>query len=373
MLNRSVSLCHIMLVGLVLCGCKKEQAARQPASAPGKPVIGSTKSPGGAATFDTKAAEEALIATPWQGVVGGKPALLITQAVKGGLACLLMQGNHEERCTVSVDKSGEISIQTTGRPTPRGLAYLQLGGKLARDHASVSGTVSHVVKAGFVEQASGGGEFELKKGDAKTAIAFYESACKGGNPTGCFSLGAAYFKGDGVAKDSAKMVDFFKKACVGGMARSCGILGKLFFTGEGGVKKNLGKAMVYWGKACDDGDLESCRNMGDALVAKSFKKGVRQLKRACDGGDAMGCNNLGWNLAEKGKGRQLDQALAASQKAVKLDARAGFIDTLAYVYFRRKEYERAEMEALRALKLDPNVAEHKKRLEDIRAAMKKGK
>jgi TPR repeat protein len=221
-----------------------------------------------------------------------------------------------------------------------------------------------------MESSSGAGEFELKKGDTKTAVEFYKSSCEGGNTGGCFSLGVAYYKGEGVPKDGAQMVTYFKKACVGGMLRACGSLGLLYHTGQG-VPKDPKKVEAYWGKACDDGHLASCRDLGEALLKKKYNKAVGYQKKACDGDHAGGCNSLAWNLA--GKGKRLDEALAASQKAVKLDPQASYIDTLAFVHLTRKEYTRAEMEALRALKLDPNVAEHKQRLVDIRAAMKKAK
>ena len=259
-----------------------------------------------------------------------------------------------------------------GRPTQRGLSYISLSGKFTADLGTASGTLSHVTKAGFMESSSGGGDFEIKKGDAKTAVEFYKTGCEGGNMGGCFALGVAYYKGEGVPKDGAQMVSYFKKACVGGMLRACGSLGLVYHTGQG-VPKDPKKVVAYWGKACDDGHLASCRDLGQALIKKNFKQALGYQKKACAGDLAAGCNSVAWNLAEKGKGKQLDEAMAAAQKAVKLDPQASYIDTLAYVHLRRKEYDRAEMEALRALKLDPNVAEHKQRLVDIRAAMKKAK
>jgi TPR repeat protein len=346
-------------------GCKKKSTAEDEA-----PAAGGKQQPAARPAVDRAAAARALTAAPWQGIVGGQAALLMVKTGSGGrLLGVLMHGKQQASCTLKLHEDGGVEIKTVGRPTQRGLSYMSLYGKLAPDLGSISGKLSHVVKSGFVESSSGGGEFQLEQGDDKTEIAFYSSACEGDNMMGCYHLAFAHLKGQGVAKDPEKMEALFKKACVGGLLEACNTLGLVFHLGEG-VPKDLDKSVSYWGKACDDGHLKSCRDLGQALLNKDFKKAVAYQKKACDGGHAGGCNSFAWNLA--GKGKRLDQALAAAQKAVKLDPRAAYIDTLAFVHFKRKEYTRAEMEALRALKLDPDVAEHKQRLEDIRAAMARG-
>ena len=322
-------------LGLVIlvAGCSKPAEKRAPEKAP--TVVAKAPSPPKAP--DTKQLEAKLTAAPWQGVAGGKPVLLLFQPFKGALYAAMILGKQEMTCTVSLGGDGQIAINTQGRPTAGGLAFTTLSGKLSTDARQMKGTIELRVKQGFIEQASGGGDWELKQGDAALELEFYKVSCEGENPRGCYNLAVQYLNGRGVAKDEKKGLELTRKACTNGLQHACGALGSMIYKGQG--------------------------------TRKNAKQGRSVLKKACDAGAPNGCNSLAWYLAEQGK--ELDEALSLSQRAVQLEPSAGYIDTLAYVHLKRKEYDLAEQEALRALKLDPTVEEHKKRLADIRAA--KGK
>lgn len=78
------------------------------------------------------------------------------------------------------------------------------------------------------------------------------------------------------------------------------------------------------------------------------------LKKEPDSPNAQ--NNLGYFLANHN--RNLDEAFALIQKAVKAEPRLGsFVDSLGWVYYRRGQYEEARQQLVRAKRLEPNVAE----------------
>ena len=335
-LRRGCGACLVLLS--VLAGCDKRPAPvekRAPPPTTAAPVAKKARPAPAAPAPDAKALEKKVVATAWQGVAGGKPLLALFQPYKGKLYAAIILGTQEMTCAVDLGVDGRISITTPGRPTAGGLATHVLGGKLSPDARLMKGTIELIVKQGFVETANGAGDWELKQGDKDLEVEYFKSSCEGGSPRGCFNLASRYRNGTGVAKDEKKGFALVRKACdLGGLPHACAIQGSMLFEGKG-AKKNV-------------------------------KRGRAMMKKACDDGTPSGCNSLAWNLAEQSK--ELDEALALAQRAVKLEPNAAYIDTLAYVHLKRKEYDEAEQEALRAVKLDPGVEEFKKRLADIRAA-----
>ena len=88
----------------------------------------------------------------------------------------------------------------------------------------------------------------------------WESACaRGGNPAACFSLGTAYYLGEGVRQDKFKAVELYTKACDGGDATGCYNLGVMYDNGEG-VKLDKKRALALFGKACDLKEEVGCKN-----------------------------------------------------------------------------------------------------------------
>jgi hypothetical protein len=359
----------VLLSGVLVLvpACKQREDAEDEKATGGRSAPSAR---GRAPSLDVDAAKAALLAAPWKGVVAGKPALVQFKKSRkaDGIWAVMTLGSKVHGCSVSF-RRGYLGIATRGRPSSRGVSKLSLSGKLAPPFKAVSGKVSRVHKRGFTESSSGIGDFQLARGDAKTAVSFHRSACAAKSYASCFRLAVAYMRGDGVPKDGKQMVALFEKACVGGLMRGCSALGLTYFKGEVSIKKNVKKAKAYWGKACDEGHALSCRDLGHLYKqAKKHRQALRYYAKACAKPDASGCNSFAWHAAQRGK--QLDRALSAAKKAVKLDPKAAFIDTLAYVFYKRKDYARAEIEAKRALSMEPQNAEFKKHLADIQKAIK---
>jgi TPR repeat protein len=77
-------------------------------------------------------------------------------------------------------------------------------------------------------------------------------------------------------------------------AYSCFRLGDLYFNGDG-VRKDVGRALTYFQKACDAGDGDGCSALGFAYgrgtgVAKNWSTATTLLKKACAVGMEGACN-----------------------------------------------------------------------------------
>ena len=97
-------------------------------------------------------------------------------------------------------------------------------------------------------------------------------------------------------KDYDKAFESFKKACDDGNMRACHNLGVMYEKGNG-VEKNEQKAVELYKKVCDGGEMFGCHNLGVMYtngngVEKDFGKAAELFKKACDGGDMNGCRSL---------------------------------------------------------------------------------
>ncbi len=130
--------------------------------------------------------------------------------------------------------------------------------------------------------------------DIFEAISLYTDACQYGEASGCNNLGNMYENGSfGVTKDKAKAEQFFsracdlddiascnklesitqinskvdfetaQKACKGGSKVGCYKLGEIFATKNHIVRKNDEQAIIYFTKACNLGQSQACRRVGD--------------------------------------------------------------------------------------------------------------
>jgi hypothetical protein len=153
-----------LLLALGACSKKTEPAPDPKASAP---AVKTPPPPG----FDRVAAAAKIAAHVWEGTVSGKPALFIAKARDGRIAGGLEIGKTQRGVQVRLEADRRIFIQTGARPVAGGVSYLSLSGKLDEGLTEINGTVEQVVKQGFVEQASGAGDFRLKRGISRAELA----------------------------------------------------------------------------------------------------------------------------------------------------------------------------------------------------------
>jgi len=105
----------------------------------------------------------------------------------------------------------------------------------------------------------------------------------------------------------------FQKACDGGEMTSCRSLGIMYNNGLG-VSLDYAQALALSQKACDGGEMLGCANLGllnanGQGVTQDFGQARKLFQKACDGGAMTGCANLGV-IYDKGLGVTKDYAQA---------------------------------------------------------------
>jgi TPR repeat protein len=114
------------------------------------------------------------------------------------------------------------------------------------------------------------------------------------NTIGCYNLGIMYMNGThGATKDEDKAIEYFRKACNGGDIDGCFTVGKYFEDGIG-VKKDLHKSIEFYTKGCDGEDAFSCMTLGIFYrdgkgVQEDHLKAAEYFKKVCDSGYSEGC------------------------------------------------------------------------------------
>ncbi len=92
------------------------------------------------------------------------------------------------------------------------------------------------------------------------ALPLAQSACAGGNMTGCNMLGLLYRNGWGVAQNYAQALALFQQACNGGEVSGCGNLGYFYVKGLG-VPQNVPRGIALLQRACNAGRQWSCQQL----------------------------------------------------------------------------------------------------------------
>lgn len=134
------------------------------------------------------------------------------------------------------------------------------------------------------------------------------------------------FSSDERTKFKQKLNELFKislqedsKKCDEGETEICLVLGEMFFKGEG-VSKDLAKAREFFQKACDAGDISTCKKYELTQDTSKFKA---ILQKACDSGNQNACPRLGELYFGESKNTSKDKAKELYQKACDLGSANG--------------------------------------------------
>ena len=105
------------------------------------------------------------------------------------------------------------------------------------------------------------------------------------------ALSLGFFAPGALAQEEEKM----EALCKEGNGFACLKIGDRYRT----LDRDLKKALVYYIKACDTGDMEGCTNGGVVLLlkgtpySKQFKQARKMLGKSCEAGEDRACFNMG--------------------------------------------------------------------------------
>jgi len=183
------------------------------------------------------------------------------------------------------------------------LAFAYVSGDgVPKDHAQAGKLYDQACSAGFLYACVQRGDmFKHGWGVArsdKEASDRYERACKNGEGYGCamladdlkgrerfdkakqacdlqgfygcYVMGDAYLKGDGVAPNPQEAVRLFRFACLnGGEEDACNALGHAYVDGTGGLPRDPAQARAFYQRGCGESPVDgaaACLSLADAYA-----------------------------------------------------------------------------------------------------------
>jgi TPR repeat protein len=121
-------------------------------------------------------------------------------------------------------------------------------------------------------------------------------AAEGGSATAAEVLGVAYWKGYGLAQDSALGEELLRKAADAGRTQAAMHLSRIYLHGAPGVRPNTLKARAWLEQAARGGHPDACVEVGVALLRgpeAGHAEGIALLEQAVTGGNSWGQMHLG--------------------------------------------------------------------------------
>jgi TPR repeat protein len=169
----------------------------------------------------------------------------------------------------------------------------------AHDDAKGYPLLLQACSGGWVEGCRIAGTYAMLKPSplAPKVGDMFKRSCLGGQPEGCWSLGAVYAENKPSPENDAEAVRWMQLACEGDAKGGCSGYAALVDEGRG-VTADPGRAVSILVRACDQGRGAACAALADDYfkghtVAKDVAKGVALDERACKGGDPGGCLIVG--------------------------------------------------------------------------------
>ncbi|MFV0482394.1 MAG: tetratricopeptide repeat protein [Campylobacteraceae bacterium] len=136
--------------------------------------------------------------------------------------------------------------------------------------------------------------------DLKKAVSLYAQTCQKTKDFGCVELTKIYEADKDAVKDYANFIIEMNdlKCKQSNKDDSCITLGSLYQHSDIYLKKDIQRAIMYYSKACDSGNVDSCNLVGSlyyngAEVNTDYKKASEFLNKSCDMDSGFGCYWIG--------------------------------------------------------------------------------
>ncbi|WP_019002798.1 tetratricopeptide repeat protein [Succinimonas amylolytica] len=125
-----------------------------------------------------------------------------------------------------------------------------------------------------------------------------ENSCKSNNRNDCLELAHIYEAGKEVKQDYLKALDYYKKTCDLGDLAVCAFLAKTYINGENGISKSNAEGLLYSEKACNLGDKDMCYMVAQSyadgtLSEKDTKKALHYHEKGCELNSGASCAAAG--------------------------------------------------------------------------------
>ena len=135
---------------------------------------------------------------------------------------------------------------------------------------------------------------------------WYLKAAEQGNKDAIYSVGWAYYSGEGAPQDHGEASAWFEKGIEAEHPKAMRVMAKMLYTGSG-TTKDPTRAAELWQKSSDLGDPESAATFGKLLmegvpgIEKDQALACKHLRRAAEAGDPECMQRLG-NAYKDGTG-----------------------------------------------------------------------
>jgi len=212
-----------------------------------------------------------------------------------------------------------------------------------------AGEAGGLLSLGFM-QANG----ELGEPDARAAADYYQRALEAGLPVAAVHLAYAYLTGNGVEADAQAALSLYQQAADSGVVAAYVGLGHMYEFGEG-VKRDTQLALAWYEKGAEAQDPDALKRIVSFHLrqdsGQARAEALAWSRQAAESGQAEAYNDYAWLLATSKYDdlRNGDLAFDQASKAVNLEPRATFLDTLAAAYAELGDFDQAVITQRQAL------------------------
>ncbi len=209
------------------------------------------------------------------------------------------------------------------------------------EKAHAAGEPGALLSIGFMH-ANG----ELGEPDPAAAFPYFQQALDEGVKAAAVHLAYAYLTGSGVAKDTAKALTLYTQAADAEIPAAYVGLGQMYEFGLG-VAENDTLALQWYEKAAETDEMDGLRRLVSFYLRRegdeARSEALKWSRRAAEKGNAEARNDYAWLLATSKFDGLRNGTLALDQaiKAVEVESKAPYLDTLAAAYAELGNFEEA--------------------------------
>ena len=137
--------------------------------------------------------------------------------------------------------------------------------------------------------------------DEYEAVEWYRKAAEQGNDAAQYDLAVCFYNGIGIAEDKVKAFELFRKVAEQGNSQAQNWVGGYLQEGLGGIDKNEQEAIIWFGKAAEQGLADAQYNLANCLsnspAYENKLQAYQWYKKSAEQGCAAAQNMVGLYLS----------------------------------------------------------------------------